>query len=74
MSIKELVIEKIKEMPESSSFEEIEEHIHFMSGVQKAMDSIDSGKSLSTDQVRRNIKKWSTKQSFHQNQWTISNQ
>ena len=60
MSIKELVIEKIKEMPESSSFEEIEERIHFMSGVQKAIDSIDSGKSLSTDQVRQKIKEWTT--------------
>ncbi len=61
MSIKELVIEKIKEMPESSSFEEIEERIHFMSGIQKAIDSVDSGKSLSTDQVRQKIKEWSTK-------------
>ena len=60
MSVKELVIEKIKEMPESSSFEEIEKRIHFMSGVQKAMDSIDSGKSLSTEQVRQKIKEWST--------------
>ena len=61
MSIKELVIEKIKEMPESSSFEEIEERIHFMSGIQKAIDSVDSGKSLSTGQVRQKIKEWSTK-------------
>ena len=61
MSIKELVIEKIKEMPESSSFEEIEERIHFMSGVEKAMDSVDSGNGLSTDQVRQKIKEWSIK-------------
>ncbi len=61
MSVKELVIEKIKEMPESSSFEEIEECIHFMSGIQKAIDSVDSGKSFSTDQVRQKIKEWSTK-------------
>ena len=61
MSIKELVIEKIKEMPESSSFAEIEERIHFMSGIQKAIDSVDSGKSFSTDQVRQKIKEWSTK-------------
>jgi hypothetical protein len=61
MSIKELVIEKIKEMPESSSFEEIEERIHFISGIQKAIDSVDSGRSLSTDQVRQKIKEWSTK-------------
>ena len=60
MSVKELVIEKIKEMPESSSFEEIEERIHFMSGIQKAIDSIDSGKSVSTDEVRQKIKEWST--------------
>ena len=61
MSVKELVIEKIKEMPESSSFEEIEERVHFMSGIQKAIDSVDSGKSFSTDQVRQKIKEWSTK-------------
>ena len=61
MSIKKLVIEKIKEMPESSSFEEIEERIHFMSGVQKAIDSIDSGKSLSASQVRQKIKEWTMK-------------
>ena len=47
-------------MPESSSFEEIEERIHFMSGIQKAIDSIDSGKSVSTDEVRQKIKEWST--------------
>lgn len=61
MSIKELVIEKIKEMPETSTFEEIEERIHFMSGVQKAIDSVDSGKSYSTDQVRKKIKEWTTR-------------
>ncbi|MCG8527035.1 MAG: hypothetical protein MI748_11675 [Opitutales bacterium] len=61
MSIKELVIEKIKEMPETSTFEEIEERIHFMSGVQKAVNSVDSGKSYSTDQIRNKIKEWTTK-------------
>ncbi|MDD4347731.1 MAG: hypothetical protein PHF70_01390 [Opitutales bacterium] len=61
MSIKELVIEKIREMPETSTFEEIEERIRFMSGVQKAINSIDSGKGISTDQVRNKIIEWTTK-------------
>ena len=61
MSVKELVIEKIREMPETSTFEEIEERIRFMSGVQKAINSIDSGKGISTDQVRNKITEWTTK-------------
>jgi len=61
MSVKELVIEKIREMPETSTFEEIEERIRFMSGVQKAINSIDSGKGISTDQVRNKIIEWTTK-------------
>jgi hypothetical protein len=61
MSIKEIVINTLEELPETASWEDIEEKIRFMAGVQKSMNSLDAGKGLPLEEVEAMLEEWSTK-------------
>lgn len=61
MSVKEIVIEKIRELPDDATWEEIEEKIRFIAGVQKAMKSMDNGQGVPKEQVKGKIKEWVSK-------------
>ena len=61
MSTKELAIKTIQDLPESATWEDIEERIRFIAGVQKAMISLDEGKGIPIDEVEAMIEEWSSK-------------
>ena len=61
MSTKELAIKTIQDLPENATWEDIEERIRFIAGVQKAMNSLDEGKGIPIDEVEAMIEEWSSK-------------
>ncbi len=61
MSNKELAIKTIQNLPETASWEEIEEQIRFIAGVQQAMDSLDAGKGYPIDEVEAMVEEWSSR-------------
>lgn len=61
MTVKEIVIEKIKELPDDVTWDEIEERILFVSGILKAVKSMDNGQGVPKEQVKEKIKKWVSK-------------
>lgn len=61
MSIKEIAISTIQELPDTVSWGEVEEKIRFVAGVEKAMQSLDEGKGLPVEEVEAMIEEWSTK-------------
>ena len=61
MSIKEIAINTIQELPDTASWSEVEEKIRFIAGVQKAMQSCDEGKGVPIDEVEAMIEEWATK-------------
>ena len=61
MSTKELAIKTIKELPDSATWEDIEERIRFIAGVKKAMNSLDEERGIPIDEVEAMIEEWSSK-------------
>ena len=58
MTIKEKAIKIIQELPEDSTWEDIQERIDFIAGVRKGLRELDEGKGISHEQVREEFRKW----------------
>ena len=61
MSTKELALETIRELPEDASWQEIEERIHFLSGIEKARDEVKRGEVIPHEEVANLLHGWLTK-------------
>ena len=60
MTEKEIVLETIRALPDDCSLEEIAERIEFMAAVQKGLDQLDRGDSISHDEVKKQLASWLT--------------
>ena len=58
MTIKELAIKNIQELPEDASWEDIQERINFVAGVRKGLRELDEGKGIRHEKVREEFKEW----------------
>jgi hypothetical protein len=52
MSIKELAIRTIQELPEEATWEDIQERINFVAGVRKALRELDEGKGIPHERIK----------------------
>lgn len=57
-SIKQDVIEMIKNLPDEVDYDDIMAEIHFKQKVDKSLKQIDEGKILSHEEVKQRISKW----------------
>lgn len=60
MTTKEIAIKSIQDLPEGSTWEDIQERINFIAGVRKGFRELDEGKGKSHEEVREAITKWLT--------------
>ena len=58
MTIKEIAIKSIKELPEKATWEDIQERINFMAGVRKGLRELDQGKGIPHDKIREEFREW----------------
>ena len=58
MSIKELVLELIKAMPDTASLEDIMAELYFRFKVDSGLQDLDAGRSMDHDQVKQRLNKW----------------
>lgn len=58
MIVKELALESIRELPETVSWEEIEERIHFLAGIERGRKEILEGKIVPHQEVKESLKEW----------------
>ncbi len=58
MTIKEIAIKSIEELPEKATWEDIQEHINFMAGVRKGLRELDQGKGIPHDKIREEFREW----------------
>jgi predicted transcriptional regulator len=61
MTSKEMAIKTIQELPDSVTWADIEERIHFLSAIDKGLDDIKSGKVVPHEEVKESLKKWLSK-------------
>ena len=60
MSTKELAMETIKELSEDTSWQEIEERIHFLAAIEKSREGVRRGEVVPHEDVRTLLNGWLT--------------
>jgi len=58
MTIKQMAMKTIEELPEDASWEDIQERINFVAGVPKALRELDEGKAMPHDKVKEEFAEW----------------
>jgi hypothetical protein len=58
MTTKELALQTIARLPETATWEDIQDRIHFIAGVRKALKELDQGRGIPHEQVREQFAKW----------------
>ncbi len=60
MTVKELAINTIKNLPDNAIWEDVKERIEFVTGIRKALNELDEGKGISHGQVEKESSSWIT--------------
>ena len=58
MTIKELVIEAVKDLPDDAILEDAMERLLFLAKVERGLQQADAGQTLSHDDVKQRMTKW----------------
>ena len=58
MTIKEIAMKSIEELPEDATWEDIQERVNFMAGVRKGLRELDQGKGIPHDKIREEFREW----------------
>jgi len=60
MTIKEIAVETIRQLPEDATWEDIQERINFVAGVRKGLRELDEGKGIPHHKVKEEFAEWLT--------------
>ncbi|RKY14151.1 MAG: hypothetical protein DRP52_00835 [Planctomycetota bacterium] len=58
MTNKETAIKVIQDMPDSVSWEDIEEHIRFLAAIDKGLEDIKTGRVVPHEDVKTSLGNW----------------
>ena len=58
MTIKEIALKTIENLPEDASWEDIQERINFISAIRKGLHELDDGKGIAHDKVKEEFTEW----------------
>ena len=58
MTSKDLAIKTIQELPDSATWEDIEERVRFLAGIDKGLADIKAGKVVPHEEVKESLKRW----------------
>jgi predicted transcriptional regulator len=61
MTTKEKAINTIKRLPEDATWEDIQERIFFIAGVEKGFKEIDEGKGIPHEKIKKELNSWISK-------------
>jgi predicted transcriptional regulator len=61
MSDKELAVDLVKRLPDSSTLRDIARELEFIAGVREGFSELDRGEGVSLDEVAKQLPQWITK-------------
>jgi predicted transcriptional regulator len=61
MTSKDMAIKTVQELPDSATWEDIEERVRFLAGIDKGLADIKAGKVVPQKEVEERLKKWLTR-------------
>jgi len=63
MSIKEAVLEAVRQLPDDAGFEDVLEQIETLAAIRRGEQDADAGRVVPHDEVTRRIASWMTRES-----------
>jgi len=61
MNAKDAAIKSLNDLPESATWEQIEEKIHFLAAIDKGIEDIRQGRLIPHDEIKKSLEKWISK-------------
>ena len=58
MTVKEIAIKTIGQLPEDATWEDVQERINFVAGVRKGLRELDEGKGVAHQKVKEGFGEW----------------
>ena len=58
MTIKEKVIQAVRDLPDDASIEDAMERLLFLAKIERGLQQADAGQTISHDQVKEKMAKW----------------
>gem|GEM_PF-92627 len=58
MTVRDIAIRTIQQLPEDASWEDVQERINFVAGVRKGLRELDRGKGISHEKVKEEFAEW----------------
>jgi hypothetical protein len=58
MTIKEIALSTIQQLPEDATWEDIQERINFIAGVRKGLRELDEGKGIPHERIKEEFREW----------------
>jgi hypothetical protein len=58
MTVKEIAIKTIGQLPEDATWEDIQERINFVAGVRKGLRELNEGKGIAHRKVKEEFSEW----------------
>ena len=60
-SAKEEVMQLLKELPDSSTFEEIQYHLYVRQKIQRGIKDVEEGRAYTQEEMEKRMEKWRVK-------------
>ena len=61
MTKKEIAIKTIQDLPDSATWEDIEERVRFLAAIDRGLADIKAGKIIPHEEVKESLKEWLSK-------------
>jgi predicted transcriptional regulator len=58
MTTKDIAIKTIQDLPDSATWEDIEERVRFLAAIDRGLADIKAGKVIPHEQVKESLKEW----------------
>jgi predicted transcriptional regulator len=58
MTAKDLAIKTIQELPDSATWEDIEDRLRFLAGIDRGLADVKAGRVVPHEEVRESLREW----------------
>jgi predicted transcriptional regulator len=61
MTIKETAIDTIRQLPDTATWEDIQERIRFLAAIDEGLEAVKAGRVIPHEEVKKSLEKWLSK-------------
>jgi len=61
MSVKEIALETLSQLPDNADWQAVLERLNFVAGVEEGLEQLDAGNGIPVEDIERELREWTTK-------------